>query len=107
MVHTHTDVFWPLNNVCYNYIRNGAKNKHNPCADCTQLGFTDIPPSERADGVHRPNEAIETDKSEEEDAAVYVDVEGDLLKLTEDLYVFEVRPLEGEVELEGEGEYPG
>lgn len=57
--------------------------------------------------MHRPNKAIETDQSEEEDAAIYVDVEGDLLKLAEDLYVFEVRPLEGEVKRDGEGEDPG
>lgn len=57
--------------------------------------------------MHRPNVAVKTDKSEEEDAAVYVDVEGDLLELAEDLYVFEVRPLQGKVEGEGEGEDPG
>lgn len=57
--------------------------------------------------MHRPNVAIETDKREEEDAAINVDVEGDLLELAEDLYVFEVRPLQGKVEGEGEGEDPG
>lgn len=107
MVHTHTDVFWPLDNVCYNYVRDGAKEKHNPRTDRAQLGFTDVPPSERADGVHRPSEAIKTDQREEDDAAVYVDVERDFLKLTEDLYVFEVWSLEGEVEREGEGKNPG
>lgn len=53
-----------------------------------------------------PNVAIKTDESNEEDASIYVDVEGDLLKLTEDLYVPEVRPLGGVVEGEGEGEDP-
>lgn len=57
--------------------------------------------------MHCPNVAIKTDQSEEEDTAVYVDVEGDLLELAEDLYVFKVRPLEGEVEGEREGENPG
>lgn len=52
--------------------------------------------------MHRPNKAIETDESEKVDAAVYVDVERDLLELAEDVYVFEVRPLEGEVEGERE-----
>lgn len=57
--------------------------------------------------MHRPHEAIETDEREELDAAVHVDVEGDLLELAEDLGVFEVWPLEGQVEGEREGEDPG
>ena len=57
--------------------------------------------------MHRPNVAVETDEGEEEDAAVHADGERDLLELAEDLYVFEVRPLEGKVEGEGQGEDPG
>lgn len=57
--------------------------------------------------MHRPDIAIETDESEKEDAAIHVDGERDLLELTEDLYIFEVRPLEGKVKGEGQGEDPG
>lgn len=57
--------------------------------------------------MHRPHVAIKTDQSEEEDASVYVDVEGDLLELAEDLDVLKVRPLEGEVEGERQREDPG
>lgn len=57
--------------------------------------------------MHCPNIAIETDKSEEVDAAVYIDVKRDLLQLAEDFSVFEVWPLVGKVEVEMENEDPG
>lgn len=55
--------------------------------------------------MHRPNIAVETNKSQEVDAAIHIDVERDPLELAED--AFGVWPLEAKVDGEREREDPG
>lgn len=86
MVHAHSHVFRLLNCESDDQVWNGTEDQHDPCANGAQLGFTHVPPAQRADWVHRPNIAVETDKSQEVDAAIHIYVERDPLELAEDAF---------------------
>ena len=107
VVHARRGVRRPPRAERHEQVRDGAQRQQHPGQGGAQLGPAHAPPLQGADGVHGAGVAVEADEREEEDAAVDVDGEEDLLELAEDPNVLEVGPADAEVDGEGQGEDPG